>query len=101
MVCGLEWGYVGGMQSISILEAARDFPALIERVQDGEEIIITRDGEAIAKLSPSTSGAPSQRGPITTEQLAWLEAGAATPLRPILEDAGEAVSRIRDEDWPR
>lgn len=40
------------MPETGILEARNSFSALIERVEKGEEITITRHGKAVAKLVP-------------------------------------------------
>ena len=48
------------MLEIDVLEAEKQFDDLLERVERGEEIIITRNGEAAARLVPITTktGAP-------------------------------------------
>jgi prevent-host-death family protein len=38
------------MLEIDVLEAERQFEDLVERAERGEEIVITRNGDAIAKL---------------------------------------------------
>lgn len=40
------------MQSVGAFEAKTHFSALLEEVEKGEEIVITKHGKAIAKLSP-------------------------------------------------
>jgi prevent-host-death family protein len=40
------------MRSIGAFEAKTHFSALLEQVEDGEEIVITKHGKAVAKLSP-------------------------------------------------
>ena len=47
------------VKKASILEAKTHFSALVRRVEAGERIIITRDGEAVAELVPGPkSGRP-------------------------------------------
>lgn len=48
------------MLEIDILEAEKQFDDLLERVERGEEIVITRNGEAVAQLVPiaTDTGAP-------------------------------------------
>ncbi|MCR5855638.1 type II toxin-antitoxin system Phd/YefM family antitoxin [Mesorhizobium sp. J428] len=41
------------MPEAGILEARNSFSALIERVEKGEEITITRHGKAVAKIVPT------------------------------------------------
>ncbi len=40
------------MQSIGAFEAKTHFSSLLEQVENGEEIIITKHGKPVAKLSP-------------------------------------------------
>jgi antitoxin (DNA-binding transcriptional repressor) of toxin-antitoxin stability system len=41
---------------VSILEAAKELPALIGRMQNGEEILISKDGHPVARLMPASEG---------------------------------------------
>lgn len=40
--------------TVSVSELARNVAALVRRAEDGEEIIITRDGRSVAELRPRT-----------------------------------------------
>lgn len=40
------------MTEIALQDAQKDLPALLDRVQAGEQIIITRDGQAVAQVNP-------------------------------------------------
>jgi prevent-host-death family protein len=40
------------MSEIEAAEAKNDFSALLDRVERGEEVVITRKGRAVAKLVP-------------------------------------------------
>ncbi len=40
------------MDTVNITEAKRQFSALVERVAAGEEIIIARNGRAVARMVP-------------------------------------------------
>ena len=44
------------VKTISIEEAAECFERLVEEVEAGEEFIITRDGQAVARLVPVDIG---------------------------------------------
>ncbi len=44
------------MQEIGAFEAKNTLGALLDRVERGEEIVITRHGRPVAKLVPSTGG---------------------------------------------
>lgn len=76
------------MITVSVQEAQRDFPRLLERVILGEEIIIASDDKEIAIVSPSVrhskprvpgsakgkvSIAPDFDAPLSEEQLRQFE----------------------------
>ena len=44
------------MQEIGAFEAKNTLGALLDRVEHGEEIIITRHGKPVARLGPLTGG---------------------------------------------
>ena len=47
------------MYTLTATQASRGFAALLDRVAHGESVVITRDGEPIARIEPehATSGA--------------------------------------------
>ncbi|MGA9797043.1 MAG: type II toxin-antitoxin system prevent-host-death family antitoxin [Rhizomicrobium sp.] len=87
------------MTQHGVAETKNKLSALIERAEHGEEIVITRHGKPVAKLSgvPADKPAPKR---ITKEAIEWLETHRVGSIMPE-EDAGTFVSRMRDEDWPR
>ena len=44
------------MQTVNIKEARKNLSSLLNRVETGEEIIITRRGNVVAKLVPTKQG---------------------------------------------
>ena len=44
------------MQEIGAFEAKNKLAALLDRVERGEEIVITRHGKAVARLVPNVAG---------------------------------------------
>ncbi len=58
------------MIEIGAIEAKDKFSRLLDRVQLGEEIVITRRGRPIAKLVPDTGTLRSQRSPRTGDRTA-------------------------------
>jgi prevent-host-death family protein len=44
--------YAEGMESVGIFEAKTHLSALVDRVELGEEIVITRHGKPVARLMP-------------------------------------------------
>jgi prevent-host-death family protein len=84
------------MSTHTIDEAEGRLSDLIDRVLRGEDIVITRRGEPVAELKPVPYPAKPPRR-LTREDIEWLDAhrvGTVTEG----EDAGELVSRMRDEE---
>lgn len=85
------------MSSHSIAETKNRLSELVARAEKGEEVVITRHGRPVAKLS----GMKSQKlHRITKEDVEWLRKHRVKGQIP-KEDAGTFVSRMRDEEWPR
>lgn len=82
------------MSTYSVADASNSLSDLIDRALNGEGVVITRHGAPVAELRP-VRPAP---GPLTEVDLAWLDARRVTPLKPLADDAGALVSRMRDED---
>jgi len=86
------------MSNHSVAETKNQLSELIDRAEKGEEIVITRHGRPVAKIS---AVAPERKPePITQEAIDWLKTHLVAGKIP-KEDAGASVSRMRDEDWPR
>ncbi len=64
------------MKIVDVSEAATDLPALLTQVENGEEVVIAREGKPIARLSRA---APFRREPGVFGQQSCLE---GFPLRP-------------------
>ena len=81
------------MSRYSVAEAKNGLSGLIDRALRGEEVVITRHGQAVVELR---SVAPPAR-PVTVEALDWLAAhrvGGAAPA----EDAGASLGAMRDHE---
>lgn len=85
------------MSDYSIVEAKNNLSALVEKVNEGEDVTITRHGRAVAELKPP-SGA-SQGRPMTKADLDWLKS-RRIPIKPG-PSAVEELIRMRDEDDER
>jgi len=85
------------MSTFCVAEAKNNLSKLIDLALKGEKVTITRHGAPVVELRPTQ---PAARA-ITQADLDWLEVNAIRPVRPITEDAGALVSRMRDEDWER
>jgi antitoxin (DNA-binding transcriptional repressor) of toxin-antitoxin stability system len=88
------------MSRHSLAEAKDNLPELIARAERGEEIVITRDGREVVRLSvlePPQKPAPRY---LTQEAIDWFDKHPPVGIVPE-EDAGTFVSRMRDEEWTR
>ena len=89
------------MTTCTIAEAREQLPELIDRVLQGEPVVITQDGRPLVELKPITQAPDSAvtrcppRG-TTAEALKWLESRRLR-LAPGAEDAVAIVRRMRDE----
>ena len=54
------------MERIGIYDARARLSELIERVQSGEEVVLTRHGEPVARLVPATAGQRRSRAAAVT-----------------------------------
>ena len=81
------------MQSVGIYEAKTRFSALIELVEQGEEVRITRHGKEVVRMLPVR-----RRPVISDEQIArelgQIDALQAT-IRPSAENDTDAASALR------
>jgi prevent-host-death family protein len=68
------------METVGSYEAKTHLPRLLERVERGETIIITRHGKAVARLVPATFTAPQPEiGDVIEAMRAFQEQEAPTP----------------------
>jgi antitoxin (DNA-binding transcriptional repressor) of toxin-antitoxin stability system len=86
------------MPTYSVAEAKNNLSELIDRALNGEGVLITRHGKPVVEFKP----VPAPVGPVSDTDLQWLAANRLQPkLQPKnrpAEDAGDLLSRIRDED---
>ncbi|HEY0927896.1 type II toxin-antitoxin system Phd/YefM family antitoxin [Brevundimonas sp.] len=85
------------MANYGVAEAKNKFTHLLERVQDGERITITKHGKPIAELRAAPDPSPKTKGP---EWQAWYDEFVkrrnARPASSI--PAAELVRAMRDGD---
>jgi prevent-host-death family protein len=80
------------MARYSVAEAKNNLPRLLDRALAGEDVTITRRGEAIAKLVPERKiGAPLD--------LEWLKANIVTPKAGTDFDSAALIRQMRDEGY--
>lgn len=74
------------MQSVGIYEAKSRFSALIELVEQGEEVRITRHGKEVVRMLPV------RRRPVITDEQIARELGQIDALHASIRPAGEATA---------
>jgi len=79
------------MQSVSVAEAKAHLSEILTRIADGRELIITRRGRPVAKLSPVNS----IKKPINFEALAAFR--ARQPL--VKVPSVRVIRNLRDEKY--
>jgi antitoxin (DNA-binding transcriptional repressor) of toxin-antitoxin stability system len=85
------------MASYGVAEAKNKFTHLLERVEAGESITITRHGKPVAELKATP---PARTKPSLEERRAALaELSAWRATQPLMSmSAAELVRKMRDED---
>ena len=83
------------MQSVGIYEAKSRFSALIELVEQGEEVRITRHGKEVVRLLPV------RRRPVITDEQIARELGQMDALHASIRPAGEAEAKSTATDTLR
>jgi prevent-host-death family protein len=78
------------MDTVSVADAKAHLSELLERVERGETVEITKRGKPIARLV----GIEKRKKPIDIELLRSVN--KKIPMQP--ESAGEFIRRMRDED---
>ncbi len=66
------------MTEVGAFEARNRFGQLLDRVEQGEEVVITRHGKAVAKLVPTRAGHDRDKARKAADQL--LEASRGLTL---------------------
>lgn len=85
------------MTIYSVAEAKNRLSELIDRALGGEGVVVARHGTPVVELRPIQSAAK----PVSKADLEQLLACAIKPLKPVEEDAGTLLSRLRDDEWQR
>ena len=57
------------LTEIGTFEAKNTFSALLDRVEHGEEIVITRHGKAVARLVPNSGGIDRSQATAVIERI--------------------------------
>jgi prevent-host-death family protein len=80
------------MSSIGAFEAKNTLGSLLDRVEKGEEITITRRGTPVAKLVPANSGFDREKARAAAEGLRKLAESINAP-----KFGWEEIRKMRDE----
>lgn len=80
------------MSEIGAFEAKNTLGSLLDRVEKGEEIVITRRGKAVAKLVPANPGFDREKARAAAEGLRRLADSINAPKL-----GWEEIKKMRDE----
>lgn len=79
------------MDKVSVVQAKAHFSEILAKVESGQDVLITRRGEPVARLS----GVERARNPL---QLDAIDAFRAS-LTPVSERSADLIRRMRDESY--
>ena len=78
------------MDTVSLAQAKAHLSELVDKVEAGQEVVITRRGKAVAHLSPAVR----PRQPLPLGELA----GFRESMPPLRRPAAELLREARDEE---
>jgi antitoxin (DNA-binding transcriptional repressor) of toxin-antitoxin stability system len=84
------------MSTHTVAEAEGHLSELIDRVLAGDDVVITRHGKPVAEMKP-VPPPPKPLRRMTRADIEWLDAHRVGKLTEG-ENAGELLSRMRDEE---
>jgi prevent-host-death family protein len=79
------------MTRVSVVKAKANFSRLLAEVEAGREVVITRRGAAVARMS----AVAAKKTPLNVKSIAAFRAG----MKPAKPAAAELVRRMRDERY--
>lgn len=82
------------MSEYSVADTKNRLSELLARAEKGEEVVVTRHGKPVAKITPVR---PEPKRMATTD-VEWLRKHRIHPKKGT-ESAVQLLSRMRDEDW--
>jgi prevent-host-death family protein len=88
---------MGATQTIPVDEAESDFRGILERVEHGETVVITRDGRSIARLTPGASRFEELDRRVDPEQVQRAFAAIAEIRKHTKPVSLEEILSARDE----
>jgi prevent-host-death family protein len=79
------------MVTVNLAHAKAHLSALLDKVEAGEEVVVTRHGRAVARMLPAVR--PKQ--PLPLEELAAFRA----TMTPMLRSSADILRALRDEGY--
>lgn len=79
------------MNKVSVVQAKAHFSEVLAKVESGHEVLITRRGIAVARLS----GVERQKSPMRLDAIDAFRAS----LAPTAERSADLIRRMRDESY--
>jgi prevent-host-death family protein len=87
------------MSEHSVAETKNRLSELINRAEKGEDVVITRHGTPVVRITPIARTKPFQPAPrrMTAKDLEWLDKRRVKPRKPI--NAAKLIRQMRDEGF--
>jgi prevent-host-death family protein len=85
--------YISRM-TVHLAETDTKLSEVIDRALKGEEVVVTRNGQPVARINGFPAREPK---PISDASIDWLERNRIG-MKPLKEDSGTLLRRIRDEE---
>lgn len=82
------------MTTCTIDDATARLPGLVAKAAAGEDIVIAQENGDLVRLVPDEQN-PTEPGPVTKAEIAWLRANRMTLAEPV--DVTALVRDMRDE----
>ena len=89
-------GYLTAMAEYTVAEARNNLTKLLNRVEAGEEVGITRRGKLIARIVPQTAVAEACDRPKAFNDIEWLDRHRISTNDPNF-DAAAFIRAMRDD----
>jgi prevent-host-death family protein len=87
------------MSEHSVAETKNKLSELINRAEKGEDVVITRHGHPVARITPvaRTKALQPSRRRLTAKDFEWWDKHRVKPKKPI--NAAKLIRQMRDEGF--
>lgn len=87
------------MKEMTATEVARSFSAVLDAVERGESIVVTRGGERLATIAPAPRANGAAINEIIRKHAVPLAEGEADPMLEVLEELRALTADVDGDPW--